>query len=460
MPNSGLTGGLTGLTSGFMQGFQLGQQIQDRNRALAAEKGFGDTLRQMYAPGPEPGATTGMPENAPDRGPSFLPPIQPQVQGPVQIPGAMPMPNAGQQPGGMPTPLQPQPQMAPPQQPMPQPQPGPQTMERGAPTARGANYETLPMKQPGNLDWKSFLTTLAQQNPGMKPEVMARIADRALPMMNSQSQMEWRQISENIRQQNLDRQTRQGDERTGIQQQNADTRAGAVKNNKAYHDARLAQINTQLTKAGANKLPAGVKETLGVYTTLYNRTTVALNVAQTNLQKAMYEGSDENKAAAQQDVKDAEEAVRDAQTKLTSYAAKILPNAQLDFGDVNPPTEGAPQTSTRPMNSPPGAAPAAAGNVPLKNGKSAQTGYESIETLVPPEASGPAAMEKPIPNTAPVQQAKPGGNAPAAAPKTAPVAPPNPKDRTANTVYLTPKGLMTWTGTGWLPANAPTQRAK
>ncbi len=50
-----------------------------------------------------------------------------------------------------------------------------------------------------------------------------------------------------------------------------------------------------------------------------------------------------------------------------------------------------------------------------------------------PEASAPAPMPVPQPKQAAVE------------------APRDPKKRKAGTAYVTPKGLMTWTGTGWLP---------
>jgi hypothetical protein len=79
------------------------------------------------------------------------------------------------------------------------------------------DFERMP-QQPGtgssaptpNLTWPAVLAAVAKQfPPGTKTEVMARVVDRMLPLMNSNSQMEWRELQGRLGGDRI----RQGDER-------------------------------------------------------------------------------------------------------------------------------------------------------------------------------------------------------------------------------------------------------
>lgn len=419
----GIAHGGAGAVRGFMGAYQFMQAMQDRKRALEGERLFGDTLRTMY--GPQPGEATGAPQNLLPPGgvqggpPGGNPPMQ--VPGMQPMPGAMPGPQGMTQPmpqgPGMPMPLSARPPMPPPGGPpmggppgMPPP-PAPQDFGSGAPS--GAPLPNAPegaMQRPApQLEWKSVLTTLARQNPNADPATLGRVVDRLLPMMNSQSQMEWREISGRIKALEQERKTSQGDRRLDQGDRRLDQGDAANKERRRMNDARINKINTSIdTAATQAKLPPETKAILDTYKTFYNRMSTALNVAQTNLQRAMFEGSEENKVAAQQDVKEAEEALRDAQTRLESYVAKLLPTAKLDFtGEQTPAKPG--KTSGTGYGQ---IEQLATGEqvVPLKSGGKAQVGAGSAPAIKPGDMA-PTRMEKPIANTTPKVTAKPSPSA-------------------------------------------------
>lgn len=65
-----------------------------------------------------------------------------------------------------------------------------------------------PQGQPGGmragaLDWRQLLGAVKQANPNLPPDVMAEAVTQFLPMMSQQSQMEWRQLSLQMREQAL-----------------------------------------------------------------------------------------------------------------------------------------------------------------------------------------------------------------------------------------------------------------
>lgn len=73
----------------------------------------------------------------------------------------------------------------------------------------------------------------------------------------------------------------------------------------------------------------------------------------------------------------------------------------------------------------------------------ARGGWLSKPKLNPPKSKIGAAVTSAPP---------PAGAAPPSAPQQSVAPPPNPADRKAGMVYATPRGPMTWTGTGWVPA--------
>jgi hypothetical protein len=55
----------------------------------------------------------------------------------------------------------------------------------------------------GQLDWRSIISKVVQANPGAPPYVIAGAVDRFLPLMNAQSQQQWREMSLMLREQTL-----------------------------------------------------------------------------------------------------------------------------------------------------------------------------------------------------------------------------------------------------------------
>ncbi len=50
-------------------------------------------------------------------------------------------------------------------------------------------------QQGGHLDWRTIMMAIHRANPGAPPELMFKAVNKLVPMMNSQSMMEWRQLS-------------------------------------------------------------------------------------------------------------------------------------------------------------------------------------------------------------------------------------------------------------------------
>jgi len=74
----------------------------------------------------------------------------------------------------------------------------------GAP-AQGGGMPGGGMQRPGGqaLDWRQLVQAVQQSNPNIKPDVMAEAVNQFLPMMNAQSQQEWRMVSLQLREQAL-----------------------------------------------------------------------------------------------------------------------------------------------------------------------------------------------------------------------------------------------------------------
>jgi hypothetical protein len=67
-------------------------------------------------------------------------------------------------------------------------------------------------QQPGGgrqLDWRQLVQAVQQSNPNIKPDVLAEAVNQFLPMMNAQSQQEWRMVSLQIREQALQQREQQ-----------------------------------------------------------------------------------------------------------------------------------------------------------------------------------------------------------------------------------------------------------
>ncbi len=141
----------------------------------------------------------------------MTPPPQPPQMGGGGMPqaGTSPMPQGGGQPptGGMPQPSQLQTMGGPP--PMPQGGPpmggqppggmggGPPPQPMGGPPMgpQAGPQQGMQPQQGGHLDWRTIVMAIHRANPGAPPELMVKAVNKLVPMMNSQSMMEWRQLS-------------------------------------------------------------------------------------------------------------------------------------------------------------------------------------------------------------------------------------------------------------------------
>ena len=103
--------------------------------------------------------------------------------------------------------------------PMPPGGPAPPQMQRpgmlpgGAPAQGGPpmGQNGAGMRPPGGqqLDWRQLVQAVQQSNPNIKPDVLAEAVNQFLPMMNAQSQQEWRMVSLQIREQALQQREQQ-----------------------------------------------------------------------------------------------------------------------------------------------------------------------------------------------------------------------------------------------------------
>lgn len=227
------------------------ERLQDARRDALAKAAYGSALQMLAQSGPQapppgqmsqpqqgqqppmPGMSPGGPQGPQMQPPGMMPQAQPPMappQGPADFNqrfSAANLPTSG--PPGMPQ----GPQMQPPG--MPQQPPGmPPGMQQPRPQGQQ------------QLDWRSIVQAVQKANPNIDPAVMAKAVDQFMPMMNQQSQQEWRQLSLQIREQAIqsretmlltaergrtERSTAVNDTRRQIADTNADTRldiAGAA----------------------------------------------------------------------------------------------------------------------------------------------------------------------------------------------------------------------------------------
>jgi hypothetical protein len=222
MPGLGGLSGLGGVYGGYIQAegdeATARKKKYDIDQQQAGDLAFGRTLQLLGQGGQSP-----MPQGGPPMGPLGM---QPPMGGPPQgMHGGMPQqappmrspmpPPQMQQPGQPPMGGPPPGGGMPPQPPMPQGQPGMQGMPPGPPQ----------MGQQGpSLDWRSIMQKVQQANPGAPPNVLAAAVDRFLPLMNQQSQMEWKQYSMMLQQGRLDLQQ----DRLGMEQERINTQRQAL----------------------------------------------------------------------------------------------------------------------------------------------------------------------------------------------------------------------------------------
>lgn len=113
---------------------------------------------------------------------------------PIAIPGGSPVP--GPAPGPPPT-------MAPPGAgAIPAGVPG--SPQPAAAPPGGGSGQVMPGPQQGPLDWRQLARTIAQANPGAPPDVIAAALTKAMPLMNADSQQQWRLIQAQLAEGRLD----------------------------------------------------------------------------------------------------------------------------------------------------------------------------------------------------------------------------------------------------------------
>lgn len=233
-----MPGGLAGLAfvpGGYDQtGLQVEQLIanQVKNEGLAAlGKSFQTQFLQgqgvpMVQPGaPPPGI--GMPGGGAPGGPGAPPPM---LSGPPPAgPGAPPPPGAAI-PGGGPIPGRPYPPMGgpgPAPAPVFSPPPGAGAPSPAGPGAAGPQF--------GSMTWQDLARRIVQANPDARPEVIASAVTQAMPLMNADSQAQWRMVNQQLQQERLEFQRRQLEEKT-------------------THDRALEDARTEGLRQGEEKL--------------------------------------------------------------------------------------------------------------------------------------------------------------------------------------------------------------
>jgi hypothetical protein len=172
-----------------LQALNQNQQLPPQG-GMPPPQGIGGLSSMPQPPQGQPGmgGPPGMGQGQPPGAPPQMPPQRPPV------PQGMP---PGPQPGGG-QPGMPQPPM-PPQQPpmggggippqgMPQQQPGMGGQQQGGPP---------------QLNWQVVLQKVQQANPGAPPAVLAAAVDRFAPLMNQQSQQQWKEIGLQMREASL-----------------------------------------------------------------------------------------------------------------------------------------------------------------------------------------------------------------------------------------------------------------
>lgn len=245
----------SGLGPGENQGY-------DQSLKQASDIAFGRTLQmlgqgqQQQGPIPGIGPPGGIPQQPPMGG------MPPQGQ-PPQMGGSPPMPQGS-------------PPMRPPQQggpigsPSPQPpiggpigQPGNPGAGPGMMPPQGGQQQ-LPQPQGwgqqggqggGPLDWRQVFQAVQRANPGAPPQVIAGAVEKAIPLMNSQSQQEWKQVQMQFREQAL----QMAQERLAMQQQLGQGRLEQGQQRLNQGDERLRQGEERLdiTREAYGQAPKG-----------------------------------------------------------------------------------------------------------------------------------------------------------------------------------------------------------
>src|SRR6516164_10753565 len=238
-------GGLSGIYPAYTksledtyQNQQSAEQLQGTSALGRAMPDIARFLQMMSVQGVPgvPGITPGagqppMAGGGPPGGPSgarpgpLMPPGPQYAQGPPVNPNNPDLDPGNQLPpipmaGGSP----PAPPVGPGAPPSPSPvgPPGPPARPQ-MPSPQGGGF-TGGMGGTGPaLDLQTIIQAVTRNNPGAPPGVIARAVNSAIPLMNAQAQMEWRQMQAERQLQQQQINWLLGSQRTGIAQETADT---------------------------------------------------------------------------------------------------------------------------------------------------------------------------------------------------------------------------------------------
>lgn len=114
-------------------------------------------------------------------------------------------------------------------------QPPGQSPQMGGMQSGGQPAGGMQQRGQGQLDWRQLVQAVKQANPNLPPEVMAEAVNQFLPLMNATSQQEWKQISLQMREQQILQREQLAtaaeagrNSRAGTAEEGRNTRAGAA----------------------------------------------------------------------------------------------------------------------------------------------------------------------------------------------------------------------------------------
>jgi|SRR5580693_401433 hypothetical protein len=224
----GALGGLGNALTGYNQEY-------DQSLKQLADIAFGKTLQLLSSgqqppqpPMPQPQGWA-QPQGQPPlpgggpQAPQVMQPPPAPMQGmpPQGMPQGQPgmMPQQMPQGGGMPPPMQrpPMPQgggQMPPQQQQPTGGQMPQGMPQGGQQGPPGGQQTP------QLNWQTIFQKVRQANPGATPQVLAAAVDRFMPLMNQQSQQQWKEVAQQMKEMQLgmaQQRVNQGEQRNSME---------------------------------------------------------------------------------------------------------------------------------------------------------------------------------------------------------------------------------------------------
>ncbi len=260
---------LAGLGQGLPTGIKDAQGLEGQYEAgqeQAADRLAGtgmQLLQALMTPPPQapPMQGGGMPQAGMSPMPQGGPPMggQPQQNSGMSLPMAPPSGPAGSFAGRFPAATPPPMEASDPsrqggyaalQATMPDrdiPQGGPGMGAMAQMQPQGMQQGGGQQQQGGHLDWRTIMMAIHRANPGAPPELMFKAVNKLVPMMNSQSMMEWRQLQAQTGQQRVGVQARGQDIAAGVKERGQDIAADTAKRGQDVRaqTAEKAQQGTQ-----------------------------------------------------------------------------------------------------------------------------------------------------------------------------------------------------------------------